>query len=85
MSSVSNLPHTAASATATNTNSALIKEMKRAGEALAAQIQQLTALVTTDRTNTVPAPATGGGIARVHYNPAGTRRVRYPPLPSPRA
>ena len=43
------------------------------------QMQQLTALIATATTNNAPDPAAGGGGARVHYNPAGTRCVCYPP------
>ena len=78
MSAVSNLPATAASATATNATTVIIEEMKRVQKAHATQIQQLDALVATATTNNAPAPATGVGGAGVHYNPAGTRRVRYP-------
>ena len=81
MSEFSNLPDTATSTITTNATASLIKEMKRAREAHATQIQQLTALVATATTNNALDPATGGAGARIHYNPVGTYRVRYPPSP----
>ena len=76
---VSNFPNTTASATTTNATVALIEEMNRAREAHTKQTQKLTALMATATNNDAPAPATRGGRTRVHYNPAVTRRVRYPP------
>ena len=81
---ISSLPDTVAAATTSSTTTAVIAEMKQAQEvqalAHAAQIEQLTALITAAAAVKAPspAPATGGG-GHVFMNPAGTCRVRHPP------
>ena len=87
-STISSLPDTMAATTTTtsSTTTALITEMKRTQEvqavAHAAQIAQLTALITAASAGKAPSlaptPPQGGGV-RVFMNPAGTRRVRHPP------
>ena len=81
---ISSLPATVAAATTSSTTTAVIAEMKRAQNAQAtdhaAQIAQLTALITAVAAVKAPSPAPAlGGGGRVLMNPARTRRVRHPP------
>ena len=83
-STFSSLPDTVVAATTSSTTAAVIAEMKWAHEvqatAHAAQIAQLTALVTAAAAVKAPSPAPApGGGGRVFMNPAGTRRVCHPP------
>ena len=85
---INSLPDTldAATTTTSSTTTAVIAEMKRAQEvqavAHAAQISQLTPLITAAAArkalSPAPTPPQGGG-GRVFMNPEGTHRVRHPP------
>ena len=73
-----------AAVTTSSTTAAVIAEMKRAQEvqatAHAAQIAQLTALVTAAAAVKAPSPAPApGGGGRVFMKLAGTRHMRHPP------
>ena len=67
-----------AASAATETNTGLLAEMRAVH---AAQNQEMTALVAaaTDRNVPLPPRKEGQAQAQIHMNPAGTRRVRYPP------